>query len=239
MLAAGLGERLKPVTNHIPKCLVPVNGIALMDYWIEQLLGAGIERLLVNTHYLSEQVVAHVSSSKHADKIDIVHEKTLLNTGGTILENKAYFNNEAFMVVHADNLSICNYSEFIESHKKRISDVEITMMTFKTDVPENCGVVELNQFGVVTDFLEKVSCPPTNLANGAVYIMEPSVIHAMESLGKKTVDISLDIIPRYLGRIGTYFNNDYHRDIGTVESYALSQVEINLREEVLRQCIKN
>lgn len=232
LLAAGKGDRLQPITSFIPKCIVPINGVPLIDYWLEQLFESGIKEVLINTHYLAEQVNCHIEKSKFRKKIKLVYEEELLNTGGSVISNKAFFNNESFMVVHADNLSFCNFNEFIKSHVNRNNNSDITMMTFKTDDPKSCGVVELNDDGLVMKFHEKVLDPPTELANGAVYIMEPSVIEYMESLNNLAVDLSLDVIPNYLGRISTFFNAGYHRDIGTVESYALSQIEISLRQNI-------
>ena len=225
LLAAGFGTRLKPITNKLPKCLVPIGGKALLDYWFEQLEAAGIERFIINTHYMADKVNRHIAGSPYADLTDVIYEKELLNTGGTILANKEFFGNEAFMVIHADNFSICDYSAFIESHKNRNNKAAITMMTFLTDEPQSCGIVELNGEGLVIKFHEKVKKPPSNLANGAVYIMEPEVIETLLSIGKEKVDLSLEIIPKYLGRISTFLNDQYHRDIGTISSYAQAQVE--------------
>lgn len=225
LLAAGLGTRLKPITNTLPKCLVPISGRPLLDYWFEQLQIAGIERFIVNTHYMADKVEEHISNSPYADVTDITYENELLNTGGTVLANKEYFGNEAFMVVHADNFSICDYSAFIEAHKNRNKNAVITMMTFLTDNPRSCGIVELNCEGLVVEFHEKVKTPPSNLANGAVYIMEHEVLEMMSELKKVTIDLSLEVIPRYLGRINTFLNNQIHRDIGTIDSYAVAQVE--------------
>lgn len=226
LLAAGEGTRLRPVTNRVPKCIVPINAKPLLEYWLENLTKAGIDEFLINTSYLSKHVEEFVAKSKYADKITLVHEEKLLNTGGTVLANSEFFNDEAFMLVHADNLSFCDFSQFINAHKNRPAACEITMMLFKTDNPSSCGIVELDKFGVVQQFYEKVASPPSNLANGAVYICEPSVIEFMKSLNKKEIDFSLDVLPNYMGRINTYLNNIYHRDIGTIESYALAQVEI-------------
>jgi len=85
LLAAGTGSRLGPVTATTPKCLLKINGRPLLDYWLELLFGAGIERVLINTHWLAEQVDAHVKASRWASRIDLVHEPALLGTGGTVL----------------------------------------------------------------------------------------------------------------------------------------------------------
>ena len=82
---------------------------------------------------------------------------------------------EAFMVIHADNLSQFSVDEFISSHKKRARKCIMTMMIFETDQPENSGIVETDSDGVVVKFHEKVENPPGNLANGAVYIFEPEI----------------------------------------------------------------
>jgi mannose-1-phosphate guanylyltransferase len=225
LLAGGLGTRLRPVTDFVPKCLVPINGKPLLDYWLENLSAAGVNEFLINTSYLAKQVQEWMEKSTFKDKITLVHEEKLLNTGGTLLENKDFFDDEAFFLVHADNLSFCDFKAFIQSHKNRPKNCELTMMTFQTDDPSSCGIVELNANGIVKKFFEKVKNPPSNLANGAVYICEPTIFTFLESLHKKNIDFSLDVLPLFMKKINTYQNKVYHRDIGNLISYALSQVE--------------
>ena len=225
LLAAGLGTRLRPITNMIPKCLVPINGKPLLEYWLENLTKVGVDEFLINTSYLSEQVEVFIKNSKYANNVTLIHEEELLNTGGTLLANKEFFNDEPFMLVHADNLSFCDFNAFIQAHKQRDLKCEITMMLFESDNPSSCGVVELDNHKIVQKFHEKVDDPPSNLANGAVYICEPSIFEFLESLDKKEIDFSNDVIVNYMGKVNTDLNNIYHRDIGTVKSYALSQVE--------------
>ena len=226
LLAAGLGTRLRPITNTIPKCLVPINGKPLLEYWLDNLSEVGINQFLINTSYLSIQVEKFINTSKYQNQITQIFEKELLNTGGTVVANKNFFEDETFMLIHADNLSFCNFNAFIKAHQNRPKNCEITMMLFKSDNPSDCGIVELDDQNIVQNFYEKVKNPPSNLANGAVYICEPSVIKFMESLGKKDVDFSNDVLPRFMGKINTFLNDVYHRDIGTIESYALSQIEM-------------
>jgi mannose-1-phosphate guanylyltransferase len=99
----------------------------------------------------------------------------------------------------------------------------MTMMTFSTDKPETCGILEVDSKGVVQKMFEKQRNPPGNLANAAVYILEPLVLKELELLKKEEIDFSTEIIPRYLGKIFTYHNSDYHRDIGSMESYEAAQ----------------
>jgi mannose-1-phosphate guanylyltransferase len=103
------------------------------------------------------------------------------------------------------------------------------MMTFETDDPRNCGIVEEDTRGLVTAFHEKVTHPPGNRANAAVYIFQPAVIDFLATLGKETIDLSTEVIPRYLGRMCTFHNSDYHRDIGTSDSLARAEREFGAK----------
>lgn len=225
LLAAGLGTRLRPITHHIPKCLVQVHGKPLLEYWLELLLPNGIDQILLNTHYLPDKVRAYVGSSKWRNRITLVHEDVLLGTGGTVLRNCDFFKDSSFLVAHADNLTRFDVTAFLTRHQKRPAGTEITMMTFETDSPRSCGIVEEDDRGVVTAFHEKVENPPGNHANAAVYIFEPSVMDFLGSLGRNVIDLSTEVMPHYMGRICTYHNYDYHRDIGTPESLRLAEVE--------------
>ncbi len=226
LLAAGLGTRLNPITNYIPKCLVPINGKPLLQYWIETLIECGITEILINTHYKYEMVESFIQTSKYKDKITLIYEEKLLNTGGTILKNKYFFNEDNFMVIHADNLCFADFKGFIKTHLKSNINIVMTMMTFKTSTPSSCGIVKIDKNNIVLDFFEKVKNPPSNLANAAVYIFRKEIFTYLEEFNKENIDLSIEVIPKLKGKILTYFNNKYLRDIGNIESYALSQIEV-------------
>lgn len=226
LLAAGLGTRLRPITDSIPKCLVPLNGKPLLEYWLDNLSSVGVTQFLINSSYLHEQVEDYVKNSPYKEQISLVYESELLNTAGTLLKNRDFFKNEAFMLVHADNLCFCDFNSFLQSHETRDTKCDITMMIFRTDTPSSCGIVELDKNSIVQKFYEKVQNPPSNLANGAVYICEPNIFTFLDSLKKENIDFSNEVLPKYLGRINTFLNDVYHRDIGTVESYEIAKSDI-------------
>jgi mannose-1-phosphate guanylyltransferase len=225
LLAAGIGSRLRPVTDSIPKCLVPIHGRPLMDYWLDLLFGAGIERVLINTHYLADLVRRHVAASPYAARIDLVQEPELLGTGGTLAANRDYFGRESALVAHADNLTDFDVAGLIAAHHARPAGVAMTMLAFRTDDPRSCGILDLDERQVVKAFHEKVDNPPGNLANAAVYIVEPEVADMAVAVGRPFVDLSTEIIPRLIGRILAVETHGYHRDIGNVESLRRAQEE--------------
>jgi mannose-1-phosphate guanylyltransferase len=222
LLAAGLGTRLRPLTDHIPKCLLEIGGKPLLEYWITMLYNGGVYPLLVNLHHHADKVANFIYNSPYREFVTTVYERKLLGTGGTLLINRGFFGDESLMLVHADNLSIFDVQAFVDSHLSRPGGCEMTMMTFRTPTPHTCGIIETDDRGRVQAFHEKVINPPGDIANGAVYILEASIFNYLEGLNKEFIDFSTEVIPDYMGRINTFYNNVYHRDIGTIESYEMA-----------------
>jgi len=226
LLAAGLGTRLRPITETVPKCMVPILGRPLLDIWLDLLLGQGIERVMINTHYLADRVKDHVTRSPWAHRTDIVHEESLLGTGGTVLANAGFFGDGPFLVAHADNLTQFDLKAFVARHMSRPEGAHITMMTFDTDTPETCGIVELDETGLVTALHEKVDNPPGNRANGAIYLFDQEALRFLRGLGKPVIDLSTEVLPHFVNRMNTFHNAGYFRDIGSPKM--LQQAERDL-----------
>ena len=115
-----------------------------------------------NTHYLAEKIEKYVRIIRYTLNINLVYEQKLLGTGRTLKANRHFFKNEAILLVHADNLSFLiqknSYKNLIIEKK-----IVITMMTFETESPENCGVIELSKDGEIKNFYEKVKNPQQKL----------------------------------------------------------------------------
>ena len=101
VLAAGLGTRLKPVTDTLPKALVQVDNRALIDHALDRLEAVGVGEVVVNTHYLAEQLQAHLSGRK-STVLQISHEDDLLDTGGGIAKALPLLGDDPFLAVNAD-----------------------------------------------------------------------------------------------------------------------------------------
>ena len=221
LLAAGLGTRLKPLTNQIPKCLVKVGNEPILGIWLNNLSKAGCESVLINTHYLSTQVEDYLKE-KEFGSMEIItsYESSLLGTAGTLIKNLNFFVGANSMLIHADNFTNTNLQEFMHFHinttipKKKL----LTMMTFKTDNPRSCGIVRVDSEGIVEKFYEKDKNEHGNIANAAIYCFDDNLIGYLLSMNKKIYDFSKDVIPNILGQIQTYHTNSFLIDIGTFES---------------------
>jgi mannose-1-phosphate guanylyltransferase len=236
LLAAGRGVRLSPITDSLPKCLVPILGRPLLDYWLSKLgCREEIERIFVNLHYLKDQVREFISKSPYQNKITLLDEERLLGTGGTLaelLKTHGPFTKGLF-IAHADNFSHFSINDFLARHASRPSRCAATVMTFITDNPKSCGIFELDNDGVVLKMHEKIANPPGNLANAAVFIFEQEVLNEItvfsnQISGNTTADIfdlSRDFLPQLTGRMFTYLNTEYHRDIGSPEALLRAQTD--------------
>jgi mannose-1-phosphate guanylyltransferase len=223
LLAAGLGTRLKPLTDVWPKCLMPIHGIPLLDYWLWILYKCKVRDILVNTHYFSKYVDEFIDQKKFNGWVSTSYERELLGTAGTLRNNKVFCSGSTILLVHADNWVCCDFTEFLHYHyKKRPKDTVMTMMTYVCPEPSECGVVKIDHKGIVTNFYEKVENPPGKLANAAVYLIEPEVIKWVLN-NKMVTDFSTEVLPEFLGRIATWENTNIHRDIGTIESLRAAQ----------------
>lgn len=220
LLAAGLGTRLRPITYNTPKCLVPIKGKPLLAIWLDHLTASDIGPFLINTHYLASQVEEFVQTSSYRNQIELVYESDLKGTAGTLIANLDFFMGEDGLLIHSDNYCLADFSAFQQAHLNRPSDCLMTMMTFRTNDPSSCGIVELDDHGVVVGFYEKIANPPTNLANGAVYILSAELLGRLADDLYTVTDFSTQVLNRFIGQIFTYETNSVFLDIGTPENYA-------------------
>ena len=225
LLAAGLGTRLRPYTEKLPKCLMPISRRPLLEHWLCTLYKHNVSKVLVNTHHHSKMVREFLTRKPFQCWVDEVYEQELFGTAGTLWNNWQYFAGSTTLLIHSDNWCQCDFGRFVQYHMfERPAHTLMTMMTFETEFPEACGIVESDKYGVVTAFYEKPVRPKSNLANAAVYILEPELINILAA-GPQVVDFSSEVIPKYLGRIATWENRGIHRVIGIIDSLINAQLD--------------
>jgi len=221
ILAAGLGTRLRPLTLTTPKCLVPINNVPLLELWLRQCERAGVDAVLINTHHLSERVEEFISA-RGGVPVRLAYEPTLLGSAGTIVANWDFVEDaESFVVVYADNLTNFALSELIAFHKThgRIASIAL----FRSANPSACGVVEMDDGGLVVGFREKPKNPPSNLANAGLYVFRNEVRQYLPTT--VPADIGQSLMPALVGQAMGLLIRDYFVDIGTLENYYGAQTD--------------
>lgn len=219
LLAAGFGTRLRPLTLNTPKCLVKINKKPILEYWLNKLEDIGIQNILINTHYLAEKVNYFLDNQYPQNKkIQKSHEDILLGTAGTLIANSEFFYNSIGIMIHSDNFTYMKLKDLVEAHQNRPKNCLITMLTFSSNNPESCGIVEIDKQGIVQAFHEKVINPPGNIANGAIYIFENDFLDWLKSNYPNAKDFSTDVLPFLVGKIFTYHTKMSYIDIGTLKT---------------------
>jgi mannose-1-phosphate guanylyltransferase len=228
LLAAGAGSRLRPITDTIPKCMVPIDGRPMLDIWLEALGRAGVDEVLVNLHHLPHVVRRHVDDRVGPPVVRTFFEPELLGSAGTLRANRAWVDtDEMFLACYADNLTDFDLQYLVQAHRDH--DALATLTVFRSEQPSAGGVVELDEFGTVASFVEKPKNPLSDLVNAGMYAFHPRVLD--EISGPPPRDIGYDLLPRLVGRAKAVPIEGYFRDIGTVEAYRRAQREWSGRAE--------
>jgi mannose-1-phosphate guanylyltransferase len=221
LLAAGLGSRLRPITDTIPKCMVPIDGRPMLDIWLDSLGQAGVDEVLVNLHYLPHAVRRHLDARVGPPAVRTFFEPELLGSAGTLAANRAWVRaDEMFLACYADNLTDFDLRSLVQAHRER--NVVATLTVFHSDRPFAGGVVELDGSGTVVGFTEKPRNPVSDLVNAGMYAFHPDVL---DEIGEPPRDIGYDLLPGLVGRAVAIPVDGYFRDVGTVEAYHRAQRE--------------
>jgi len=231
ILAAGLGTRLRPITEKIPKPLVPIAGVPLLKHHLDHLLHHGVTDVLINTHYLAEQIEKFVNDYvlEHGDKISITttYEPKLLGSAGTLKFNQDFFSDsEDFLVVYSDNLTDIDYSKIISQHQH--GDGIVTIASYHEPFPEQKGIIEYNDDLIICKFIEKPQTHEitSNFANAGIYVVNQKIFETLAQFEQPLIDFGLDVFPELLNRgeiMRVYIMNETLLDIGNHENYTKAQ----------------
>ena len=222
LLAGGLGTRLRPLTLTTPKCLIPVAGKPMLDYWLDALEAAGIGEALLNTHHLRPQVVDWIADANARRDVRVTEawEPELLGSAGTVAANRAWADDaDEVLVIYADNLSDIDLAAFLAFH--RAHPDPMSMALFHTPYPKACGIATLDQSARIVEFIEKPQNPASDLANAGLYVLDAAAWREIADMG--AFDFGFDVLPRFVGRMRGYVHPGYHRDIGTPEALAAAE----------------
>ena len=229
ILAAGEGTRLRSLTLHTPKVLLPVGGRPLIEHQLSWLKSQGISQVAINLYHLGAKIKDFLGDGSQFEmKFIYSPEETLFGTAGGVKRIESFFS-DTFIVVYGDVLTDFNLRKMIRFHqvKKAIATIALMEMANTWDV----GIVKINKEGKILSFLEK---PPhgsetNDLINGGVYVLEQGIFNYI--LGEGFSDFAYDIFPKLielnLSVYGYILNpEDYLIDIGTTDKYQKAHEDV-------------
>lgn len=239
ILAAGKGTRLKDLTRNCPKPMLPVQGKPLLERIVCWLQRHGITQIAMNLHHCPDAITDHFGDGQRLG-VEIVYsyEATLLGTAGAA-KRLAPFLDEPFVVVYGDVFTNLNLTRLMAAHQhhRRLEsrDTIATLSLYPVPNPTECGLVELDEAGRVTRFVEKP--PPdqvfTDLANAGVMVCEPEILRFIPK--ETSFDFGHNVFPALLTAGKTLWGqaisrDEYLIDIGTPRAYQRVQ-RLNLHTD--------
>jgi NDP-sugar pyrophosphorylase family protein len=176
ILAAGVGSRLDPLTRNLPKPLVPIVNRPVMEHIIVLLAKHGFQEIMVNLHYLGDQIESFFGDGRHLGvNIHYSYEDQLWGDAGSVKRVEEFFKDETFIVVGGDDLADIDLTRLVRTHrdKKALATIALSLV----DDPSEYGIVLMNEEGRITRFMEKPKGEVifSNTANTGVYVFEPEV----------------------------------------------------------------
>lgn len=177
ILAAGVGSRLDPLTRNVPKPMVPVVNKPVMEHIVEALARNGVKDIMVNLHYLGNQIQDYFGNGKKwGVKIQYSREDQLWGDAGSVKRCQQFFDEDTFLVVGGDDLADMDFKRLVRFHedKKALATISLSLV----DDPSEYGIALLNDRGRITRFLEKPKGEVifSNSANTGVYVFHRDVL---------------------------------------------------------------
>jgi len=220
LLAAGHGTRLRPLTDSVPKCLLPIRGVPLLEIWLNNCRSAGITDVLVNAHAHVEAIREFAAEQKTGVQIRIAEEPDLLGSAGTIAANHGFVaGEECFFVLYADVLTNLDLSRMLAFHKQK--HLAATLGICQVADPSRCGIITMDENAVIRDFVEKPTSPLGNWAFTGVMAAGPELLSFLPD--QCPADFGFDVLPKIIGKMAAYKISEYLLDIGTLWNYENAQ----------------
>jgi mannose-1-phosphate guanylyltransferase len=215
-----LAERLRPLSDRIPKCLAPIGGVPLLEIWLDLCRQHGVRRALINVSRHADQVSDYLQRRASDIDVQLVREDQPLGNAGTVRANRAFVSGEEnFYILYTDNLTDVSLTRLAMCHRGHRAP--LTMGLFHTPAPRASGMVQMGQDGLITGFEEKPKSPQGTLANAGIYVARQSLFEVIPDEGP-IVDFGRHVFPVLVGRMYGSVIEDYLMDIGNPAALALA-----------------
>lgn len=220
LLAAGHGTRLRPITDTLPKCMVPIRGTPLLSIWLELCKQFGIDEVLINIHAHAAIVRDFLRQNANGIRAHVVEEEQLLGSAGTLRCNRDWVAGEdEFWVFYADVLCHPDLGNMLRVHRQRRPAA--TLAVYEVPDPHRCGIVSTDGEGMIQQFVEKPANPTGNLAFAGVMLATPAILDLIPD--QTPADIGFHVLPRLVGRMLAVPIGGYLLDVGTMDNYQAAQ----------------
>ncbi|WP_241423590.1 sugar phosphate nucleotidyltransferase [Candidatus Contubernalis alkaliaceticus] len=228
ILAAGLGTRLRPLTNVVSKPMVQLAGRPCLEHTVRLLKKHGVNEVMVNIHYFPELIREYFGDgSSFGVDMNYSYEKELMGTAGGLKKVESFFKNDTVLIISGDGLTDIHIQDYYRFHKEK--GCIATLALKRVENPQQYGVVKLNEDSTINIFQEKpkIEEAVSNLANTGIYLFEPEVFqHIPEDT---FYDFGKQLFPKFVEsriKMAGYQMEGYWCDIGDLPVYREAHYDI-------------
>lgn len=238
VMAAGVGSRLEPLTQDVPKPLVPVLNKPVMDILLQKLKDFGVQKVIANTHYLADKIEERYTTDSPVDiEVQCLFEEVLSGTAGGVKKCKFFFEDvEDFLVVSADGLHDADFDRIVKSHKESGCIATMAIVAVDHEEVSKYGVVVPSDTHTVFEFQEKpqIEEAKSDFINTGIYVFNKKIFDYIPD--GKSYDFAKNVFPDLLQageEINTYQIYAYWSDIGTLDQYIQSNKDALAKKVII------
>ena len=177
VLAAGEGTRLRPLTEDKPKGMVEVAEKPLLTHCFDQLLELGADELVVVVGYRKEIIIDHYGDTYEDIPITYTHQRDQKGLAHALLTVEEHIEDD-FMLMLGDNIFQANLADVVRRQREDRADAAFLVEEVPWEEASRYGVCDTNQYGEITDVVEKPEDPPSSLVMTGFYTFTPAIFHA-------------------------------------------------------------
>ena len=220
ILAGGKGERLRPITNGIPKPMVSMVGTPIIEIIISRLVSYGLKDIILTLGYLGDKIKEYIGDgNKLGANVTYFYENTPLGTAGAV-KNAASALSDDFLVVSGDAYFELDFNELIARHY--VSGDMATIVVKEVEDARGYGLVKLSGDKIVR-FVEKPEEKQSGIVNTGIYAFKKEII---DYIPDGFYDFGRDLFPRLIGEMSAFVLDGYWSDIGTLKSYYKTNLKL-------------
>ncbi len=227
VLAAGRGERMGPLTDQLPKPLLPIANRPVMAYILEHLARHGFIDVIANVYYRAEEIASYFGDGACCGvRLSFSHEDKLWGSAGSVKRNESFFEGERFLVIGADDLTDMDLTALVRHHTEVAALASIGLA--EVEETSQFGIVVTDETGRIERFVEKpAGVAPSNTANTQIYLFEPHIHSFIPS--DEWYDFGFGVFPELVSRGEPFYGfplPGYWRDIGSLRDYLQAQWDV-------------
>jgi len=237
ILAAGIGQRMRPLTNNIPKPLLFLDNKPIIRYTLDLLKKYRFSNIKITTFYLKDKIIDYLKDGgKFGINISYLKEPELISSGQALKEIENFVDDKV-LIINADNLTDIDLSKLIDFHNLKKADITIVSYLRNPEAPAS-SIIEFNKNNQIINFIDKSTNEQYNkipedkrFSNSGIYILEKQVFKSIPLKTEDSIGKLLEILTKKYNSFVYFFNeNEFYKELGKIDRYLKTKKDLESKK---------